>query len=60
MNIIEAGKALEAGKTVLDPDGYKHRKSGRSNILIGDGEEWGNAFMYLDDILSEKWTVLDE
>ena len=58
MNIIEAAKAIKEGKTVMDEMGFKHQAQGTGMLLIGENLEPAN--IYLNDILSEKWTVVDE
>ena len=71
MNIIEAARALKKGKKVRDPMGFT---VGRGDSRDGDGT--GNllflylsrskthdeepARMYLSDLLSRKWTVVEE
>jgi hypothetical protein len=64
MNIIKAGKALQAGKVVANESGfeYKAENDGGSRVLIrafGSGE-WQPAELFYGDLLSEKWAVVDE
>ena len=60
MNIIEAARALEAGKTVVDPVG--NRRIGVPKV-VGTLVKYQNgdlAWMWTGDLLSEKWTVADD
>jgi len=67
MNIIEAAKAMSAGKrTMIDEDGSGFGKS----FSLGLRDKTINSYIVYDDnsefqpmlneLLSEKWTVLDE
>ena len=57
MNIIEAVKALEAGRIVLDPDGWPIHADSWGFILHRDDSDY---LSYVRSLLSEKWTVIDE
>lgn len=67
MNIIEAAKALNAGKQVfIDEDGSGFGKSfaigmrnkGRDSYLVYDDDSEYQPL--LSELLSENWTVVDE
>jgi len=57
MNVIEAVKALEAGRIVLDPDGWPIHADSWGFILHRDDSDY---LSHVRSLLSEKWTVIDE
>ena len=62
MNIIEAAKALEKGKRIQSELGFTaeidYSEDGDGMIVnVGTDEPFG---FYPSELLSEKWTVVDE
>ncbi len=59
MNIIEAAKALKEGKTIVDSVGFRFRHADfyENEIIFTDGSD---GWFTISDLLSEKWTVVDE
>jgi hypothetical protein len=61
MNIIEAGKALKAGKVVRDPCGFKIQASTEypDEMVFDDGSDY-DYLLLINDMLSEDWEIVDE
>ena len=59
MNVIEAAKILQSGKKVRDPMGFVLRPVDfyTNEIVHKDGSK---AEIFLSDLLSDKWSVVDE
>jgi hypothetical protein len=57
MNIIEATKQLEPGKIIVSESGIEYRLDDNYLLCTDEGE---GQWIYKDDLLSEKWTVVDE
>ena len=57
MNIIEAAKTLKPGTRIVSPSGIDYYLNEMDLLCNDEGEaQW----FYLDDILSEKWTAVDD
>jgi hypothetical protein len=62
MNIIEAAKALQAGKTLREPIvGFKVRDNFTVVHFVNNNGSLGEeVWLNTEAMLSEKWTVVDE
>jgi hypothetical protein len=63
MNIIEAAKALVMGATIEDEFGIEHKffPDGEVRCRLSGRHEFNELTIFrLCDLLSEKWTVVDE